>query len=134
MVCGSDNRGADLALEPRQGRRVAGLRRPDQPDRAGPLQQPVLGQVDHAHPAGADEPAELVLAELPGLEGLAAQRVDDVGAVQRQRDADGLYRPGMFGHCLERKPPVARTPPFAVRWRGRCQSSTASVPETSPNP
>ena len=76
----------DLALEPRQGLRVGRAVRPDQLDGAGALQELVLGQVDLAHPAGADPPPEAILAELPGLGDLPAQPGDRAGP---ERRADG---------------------------------------------
>ena len=74
------NRASAIGSEP-------GLRL-DQLERAGPLEQLVLGQVDLAHAARAQSAPELVLAELAGLVELAAQAVQDVGAVNRQGRPD----------------------------------------------
>jgi len=60
-------RDADLALEPRQGPRVAGAVGGNQFEGAGALQELVLGQVDLAHPPRAEPPSQAILAELSGL-------------------------------------------------------------------
>ena len=58
----------DLALEPTERRDVAGLLGPDHLDGAGPAEPGVLGQVDLAHPAGAELPLDVIRADLAGLD------------------------------------------------------------------
>ena len=63
----------DFALEPLERLRVGHVFGSDQLEGARPLQELVLGEVNLAHPTGADPLAEAVLAELAGLGDLAAQ-------------------------------------------------------------
>ena len=79
----------NLALEPFQRLRVGRFARPDQLDGAGALQELVLGQVDLAHPAGAEQPPEAILPELSGLSDLPAQPGDRAGPVRRADGQDG---------------------------------------------
>jgi hypothetical protein len=77
--------GLHLALEALQQMRVAGPLRVNQLDGARPLEQAVLGQVNLAHPAGAEQPLQVVLAKLPGRQRLPLQRADLERAEHRQR-------------------------------------------------
>ena len=66
----------------------------------GRFEQCVLGQVHLAHPALAQLPDELVLAELAGLVQLGAQAVHEERAVNRQRRPDPQeqdVRAGLLG-------------------------------------
>ena len=72
--------GADFAFEAGEHAGVAGLLGADDLDGAGALHHLVLGEIDLAHAAAAEQLFEPVLAELLGDERLAAQRVDRVDA------------------------------------------------------
>ena len=77
-----------LALEAGQHARVAGFFGANDLYRAGALHKLVLGQVDLAHAAGAQEPLEPVLAQLAGLIGLATQPADRVHPHRRAQGGD----------------------------------------------
>ena len=103
----------------RQGFRVAGAVGGDQLDGAGALQQLVLGQVDHAHAAGADPALEPVLVELAGFKSLDAKGVDDVGGVDRHAGADRQHQ-DVLADDLEASVRARRT--------GRPRGGGASAP------
>ena len=66
----------ERALEAAEHLGVAGALGVDQLDRTGPLQQEVLGQVDLAHPAGAELHLNLVRTEAcTGSQGQRAARL-----------------------------------------------------------
>ncbi len=65
-----------LALEPRGECGVAGTLGPDKLNRARPLEQPVLGEKDIAHPAAAEPPDQEVVTDFAGRRSLAPVGVD----------------------------------------------------------
>jgi hypothetical protein len=67
----------------------AGALGPDHLEGARLLEQRVLGEVDLAHPAGAQPLFQLVLAQLAGFERFPTEHLDAVGAVDGDRDRDG---------------------------------------------
>ncbi len=80
-----------LGLEAREGSRVGRVVRPDQLHGTRALQELVLGQVDLAHPAGAEPPPEAILADLAGLGDLPAQpgeRAGPEGRADREHEQD----------------------------------------------
>jgi hypothetical protein len=81
--------GLHLALESGQHLGIARLLRANHLDGAGPFHQHVLGQIDIAHAAAADEPFELVLSHLPGPQHFVAQRVDRAHAEHRAGKRQG---------------------------------------------
>ena len=82
---GEPGGGPHLALEAGERVGVAGPIGPDQLDRHRLLEQQVLGQVDLAHPAGAEPPYQLVLPEPPRFGDLLAQ----LRQLGRAEDGDG---------------------------------------------
>ena len=98
----------DFALEAGQCLRVVGLVGADELDGARPLHELMLGQIDLAHAAGADQFFQPILAELAGLEGLAPQTADDVdaphaagsGQRQHQHDAGDVVNRHGAGHGI----------------------------------
>ena len=58
----------------------------DEFNRAGPFEELVFGQIDFAHSARAEFGFQHVLAELPGLERLVADGVDNVRAEDGDQD------------------------------------------------
>ena len=83
----------DLALEPDLDPRVGHDLGPDQLDGAGALEEPVVGQVDLAHPAGTDPLPQVILAESPGLGGRPAQPGDRAGTQRRADRQDDQDQP-----------------------------------------
>ena len=122
----------DLALEPLEGVRVGHGARPDQLHGAGALQELVLGQVDLAHPAGADPPPEAILAELPGLGDLPAQPRDRAGP---EGGADGQDEQDHRVEAEQREPGGRRSsstpPPATPSPRGAAGQRTSKVAKGS---
>ncbi len=85
-------RRTDLAFEAGENLPIAGTLGMNQLDGTGPLQHAVLGEIDLAHAAGAEQFDEAVLADLPGFVDFAAQGIDQVGADDGRRRGDEQHQ------------------------------------------